>query len=151
MFRALLCPSSGALDYMCVTTAYGVQCLVAGCRSSGAEQQAVRPVSGMLHDSESCNITLTGRIACCPAGPPTTSNQAIRTIGGNNTHIVSSSWWWAQKCPKHVEQIISAINHSVASSWFFFTTYLPNFFINKQYITTSGWKSYPWEIYSWMG
>ena len=26
MFRALLCPSSGALDYMCVITAYGVQC-----------------------------------------------------------------------------------------------------------------------------
>ena len=28
-FRALLCPSSGARDYMCVITAYGVQCL--GC------------------------------------------------------------------------------------------------------------------------
>jgi len=27
MFRALLCPSSGARDYMCVITAYGVQCL----------------------------------------------------------------------------------------------------------------------------
>ena len=25
--------------------------------------------------------------------PPTTSNQALHTIGGNNTHIVSSSWW----------------------------------------------------------
>jgi len=24
-----------------------------------------------------------------------------------------------KKCPKHVEHIISAINHSVASSWFF--------------------------------
>jgi hypothetical protein len=31
---------------------------------------------------------------------------------------VSSSWWWAYKCSKHVEQIISAIKHSVASSWF---------------------------------
>ena len=29
----------------------------------------------------------------------------------------SSSWWWAYKCPKHVEQIIIAINHSIASSW----------------------------------
>jgi len=29
-----------------------------------------------------------------------------------------SSWWWAYKCPKHVEQLKSAINHSVASSWF---------------------------------
>jgi len=32
MFRALLCPSSGARRYMCIITAYGVQCLVAGCR-----------------------------------------------------------------------------------------------------------------------
>jgi len=29
IFRALLCPSSGARDYMCVITAYGVRCL--GC------------------------------------------------------------------------------------------------------------------------
>ena len=50
MFRALLCPSSGAPDYLCVTTAYGVQCLVAGCRGSGAGQQAMRPGRGMLHD-----------------------------------------------------------------------------------------------------
>jgi hypothetical protein len=50
MFRALLDPSSGARDYMCVFTAYGVQCLVTGCRWSGAEQQAVRPGRGMLHD-----------------------------------------------------------------------------------------------------
>ena len=50
MFRALLCPSSGALDYMCVIAAYGVQCLAAGCRGSGAGQQAIRPERGMLHD-----------------------------------------------------------------------------------------------------
>ena len=49
MFRALLCPSSGALDYMCVIAAYGVQCLVAGCRGSGAGQQGVRLGRGMLH------------------------------------------------------------------------------------------------------
>ena len=36
---------------MCVIAAYGVQCLVAGCRGSGAGQQAVRPGRGMLHDS----------------------------------------------------------------------------------------------------
>jgi hypothetical protein len=45
-------------------------------------------------------------------------------MGGNNTHIVSSSWWWTQKCPKHVEHIISAINHWVESSWFFFSTHM---------------------------
>ena len=42
MFRVLLCPSSGALDYMCVIAACGVQCLVAGCREPGTGQQAVR-------------------------------------------------------------------------------------------------------------
>jgi len=37
MFRALLCPSSGALDkHMYGIAAYGVQCLAAGCRGSGA-------------------------------------------------------------------------------------------------------------------
>ena len=49
VFRALQCPSSGARDYTCVITAYGVQCLVAGCRGSGARQQAMRPGRGMLH------------------------------------------------------------------------------------------------------
>ena len=29
MFRARLCPSSGALDYMCVITSYGVPCSAA--------------------------------------------------------------------------------------------------------------------------
>ena len=50
MIRALLCPSSGALDYMYAIAAYGVQCLVAGCRGSGAGQQGVRPGRGMLHE-----------------------------------------------------------------------------------------------------
>ena len=36
---------------MCVVTAYGVQCLVTGCRGSGAGQQAVNPGRGMLHDA----------------------------------------------------------------------------------------------------
>ena len=35
---------------MCVITAYGVQCLVAGCRGSGAGQQAMCPERGMLHE-----------------------------------------------------------------------------------------------------
>ena len=35
---------------MCVITAYGVQCLVPGCRGSGAGQQGVRPETGMLHN-----------------------------------------------------------------------------------------------------
>jgi len=35
IFWEILCPSSGARDYMCVFTAYGVRCLVTGCRRSG--------------------------------------------------------------------------------------------------------------------
>jgi len=50
MFRALLCPSSGARVYMCVVTAYGVKCLVTGCRRSVAEQQTVSLGRCMLHD-----------------------------------------------------------------------------------------------------
>ena len=60
IFRALLCPSSGARDYMCVITAYGVQCLVAGCRGSDARQQAVRPGRGLLHD---CS-RVSGNMSC---------------------------------------------------------------------------------------
>ena len=35
---------------MCVITADGMQCLVEGCRGSGAGQQAMRPGREMLHD-----------------------------------------------------------------------------------------------------
>jgi len=51
--------------------------------------------------------------------PPHMVCNALVAGGRNNTSIVSSSWWWECKCPKHVEQIISAIKHLVASSWFF--------------------------------
>ena len=50
MFRELLCPSSGALDYMHAIAAYDVQCLATGCRESCAGQLGVRPGRGMLHD-----------------------------------------------------------------------------------------------------
>jgi len=42
------------------------------------------------------------------------------------TCMVSSSWWWTQQCPKHVEHIISSINHCVASSWIF-SVHIPYF------------------------
>ena len=35
---------------MCVIAAYGVQCLVAGCRGLVAGQQVMRLGRGMLHD-----------------------------------------------------------------------------------------------------
>ena len=73
--------------------------LVADGRRSGAGQQAVCPGWGKLLEQFP-------------------SSRTLHTICGNNTSVVSSSQWWAYKCPKHVEQIISTINHSVASSFF---------------------------------
>jgi len=74
----------------------------------------------VLHlTADQSNFPHPGRIASSSAPnsrPPAT--KALHTICGNNTSIVSSSWRWAYKCPKHVEQIISAVKHSVTSSWF---------------------------------
>ena len=105
---------------------YRLWCAVLGCwlsgvrcRTAGYDASRKRDVARL---SESCNIPLPWRIACCLH--LTTSNQALNTIGGKSTHIVSRSWWWAYKCPKHVEHIISAIKHSVVSSWFFFSTHM---------------------------
>ena len=44
---------------------------------------------------------------------------ALHAIWGNNTNIVTSSWWWAYNCTKNVEQIASALYHSVVSSWLY--------------------------------
>ena len=41
MFQALLCQSSGALDYIYAIAAYGVRRLAVGCQASGAGQQGV--------------------------------------------------------------------------------------------------------------
>ena len=82
------------------------------------------PWWGMLHDWVVQHPSSWTHSPLSCTWPPTTSNQAVHTICGNNTHIVSSSWRWAQKCQKHVEHIISAIKHSVASSWFFFSTHM---------------------------
>ena len=45
MFQVDLCPSSGARDYMCVITAYAVQCL--GCRWSEVRYRVAGYASGM--------------------------------------------------------------------------------------------------------
>ena len=59
MFRAFLCPSSGALEYMCVFAAYCVPCLAVCCRGSGAGQQGVRPGRGMLYNISAIKHTVT--------------------------------------------------------------------------------------------
>ena len=55
MFRALLCPSSGALDYMYAIAAYGVQCLAAGCRCQVQGSKVCVQEEGCC-TTESCNI-----------------------------------------------------------------------------------------------
>ena len=87
-----------------------------------------------------------GPIACCRAPnsrPPAT--EALHTICGNNTSIVSSSWWWARKCPKHVEHIISAIKHSVATSWFssLCLYFIMIYTIRTEISSTRSWYSEP--------
>jgi len=89
--------------------------LVVGGRRSGAGQQTMRPGWGKLF--EQLPSFRTHSLLPC-TGPPITTIKTSHTICGNNKTIASSSPWWAYKCPKHDEQIISAINHSVAYSWF---------------------------------
>ena len=115
-FRTLSCPSSGARDYMCIIIDYGVRCL--GCWLLEVRCWAAGYASGMRN---------VARLAVEQHPSFRThsllATKTLHTIVGNNTHIVSSSWWWEWKCPKRVEHIIRAINHSVASSWFFFCTW----------------------------
>ena len=112
MFRALLCPSSGALDYMHAIAAYGVQCLAAGCRGSGAGQPSVRPGSGMLHEcSRSASLFLDAHTA------------ALHHIPVNQRSSTAHSLELLM-CPKYVERIINSIKHTVTSSWFFLSTHM---------------------------
>ena len=46
------------------------------------------------------------------------AGEIPKRIHTKNTSIFSRSWWCAYRCPKYVEQIMNAIKHSVASSWF---------------------------------
>ena len=73
---------------MYVITAYGVQCLVAGCRRSGAGQQAMCPGRRMLLEQQPSSRTHS-RLPATDLRPPAT--KALHTIGGNNIHIFSSS------------------------------------------------------------
>ena len=93
--------------------------LVAGGRLLGIEQQAVSGMREVAHRPPAVWSRAAGyasRMREVARRPPAT--KALHTICGNNTSTVSSSWWWAYECPKHVEQIIIAIKHSVASIWF---------------------------------
>jgi hypothetical protein len=69
VFRALLCPSSGALDYMYAIAAYGVQCLAAGCRGQVQGSRVCVQEVGCC-TTASCSIPLPGRTPGRPAPDP---------------------------------------------------------------------------------
>jgi len=88
MFRAPLCPSSGAQEYYTVVAACGISC----CKNV-----KICKLGGICVLSIKCRVLSRFVIRCAECR------------GGR---------WWAQWCPKHVEQAIrSAIKTSVASSW----------------------------------
>ena len=79
MYRALLCPSSGAHDYsadyhMAIAIACNPDTYPACLHLTSNQQQ-----------------------------PKNRTAHVVISI------IVVSSWWWAYQCPKHVETIISII------------------------------------------
>ena len=86
MFRATLCPSSGARDYY--VSYYGLWCAMPWLLVVGGQVQGSRLY---VRDEGLCfsKIPHPGRIACCPA--PDLRQPAIKAqhpIGGNNTHII---------------------------------------------------------------
>ena len=120
-----------------ISSYYFMQIIWLNFKSSQQILTNFQPVRFLLHrqvDSWLCvwvegccssNISQPEHIVGCPAPDlrqPAT--KASHTIDSNNTHTVLSSWWWAEKCLKHVEQIISVINHSVASGWFCFSMHM---------------------------
>ena len=108
MFRAPLCPSSGAQEYYTVVAACGISCC--GFQVAGL----VWSWGLCVRFAGCCSILQTGHL----------KTTARNTTGSNHRIILLSSWWWAYWCPKHLEHsIISAIKTSVASSWHFISTY----------------------------
>ena len=109
MFRALLCPSSGAQEYYTVVAACGIWCC-------GFQ------VVGLVW---SCSILQTGHITLSSTPDQQLENNSTKYHRQkplyNTLELLMMDTQW---CPKHVEQAIrSAIKTSVASSWHFISTY----------------------------
>ena len=83
MFRAILCPSSGARDCMCVITAYGVQCL--GYWLSEVRYRASGYASGMRDIARATSLipdAVAQWLSCC-----TTNLKVSGSIPGGVTGI----------------------------------------------------------------
>ena len=82
MFRASLCPSSGAQEYYTVVAACGISC----CGFPGVELRVMRMVCRMLQHP--ANRTHNPRLH-------TRKPTARTTTGSNHCIILLSSWRWA--------------------------------------------------------
>ena len=78
MFRAPLCPSSGAQEYCTVVAACGISCCGFSSCWSGVELRVICLVCRMLQHQTS-NLKTTAR----------------NTTGSSHCIILLSSWWWA--------------------------------------------------------
>ena len=87
MFRASLCPSSGAQEYYTVVVACGILCCGFSSSWSGVELRVMRPVCRML-----VNQTHNPQLHIRPATWKTTAQNTTRS---NHCIILLSFWWWA--------------------------------------------------------
>ena len=98
--------------------------LVSFCPENETDLTVMHVITMLIWSEDICMylrrkliLCMPGSQAWCPAPerrPP--AIKALHTTCSNNASVVSSSWWWTYKCPKHVEQITSATNHSVESN-----------------------------------
>ena len=117
MFRAPLCPSSGAKEYYTVVAACGIWCC--GFQVAGLVWSWRLCVSFV----GCCSILQTRHIAL--SSTPDQQFENHSTKYHRQQPLYNTLWLLMMGiCPKHVEQAIrSAIKTSVASSWHFISTY----------------------------
>ena len=90
MFRASLCPSSGAQEYYTVVAACGISCCGFSSSWSGVELKVMCPVCRMR------SILQTGRITLSSTPDQLLEKTtAQNTTRSNHCIILLSSWWWA--------------------------------------------------------
>jgi len=100
MFRALNVPIIGSSRLHVYLCYYRIWCVMPWLLVVGGQ------VQGSMHSLLSCTWPRQYT--------PYAVITQVQSRAPDDGHI---------KCPKHVEQITSAINHSAASSWFFFSTH----------------------------
>ena len=117
MFRAPLCPSSGAQGYYTVVADCGISC-------------CVFQVAGLVWSwglwvrfAGCCSILQTGHITLSSTPDQQLENHSTKYHRQQPLYNTLELLMMCIVCPKHVEQAIrSAIKTSVASSWYFISS-----------------------------